>query len=145
LIDLSVQAARRAGIRIGICGEMASSLELTPLMIGLGLNLFGAVLLKGKEEYIISTCICIDRIISFVFTFALIRGQQKIAFRKRSLDSLEVLRVLLTLLSSFYLKGASYKESYHSFISLVFVFWGYNVVSIHGSEHGACSSIERQS
>ena len=38
LIDLSVQAARRAGIRIGICGEMASSLELTPLMIGLGLN-----------------------------------------------------------------------------------------------------------
>ncbi len=28
--------------------------------------LFGAVLLKGKEEYIISTCICIDRIISFV-------------------------------------------------------------------------------
>lgn len=38
LIDLSVQAARRAGIRIGICGEMASNLELTPLMIGIGLN-----------------------------------------------------------------------------------------------------------
>ncbi len=38
LIECSVQASRRAGIRIGICGEMASSLELTPLMIGLGLN-----------------------------------------------------------------------------------------------------------
>ncbi|MBE7495711.1 MAG: phosphoenolpyruvate--protein phosphotransferase [Verrucomicrobiaceae bacterium] len=38
LIDLSVKAARGAGIRIGMCGEMASNLELTPLMIGLGLN-----------------------------------------------------------------------------------------------------------
>jgi phosphoenolpyruvate-protein phosphotransferase (PTS system enzyme I) len=38
LIEMSVAASRRAGIRIGMCGEMASSLELTPLMIGLGLN-----------------------------------------------------------------------------------------------------------
>ena len=38
LVEMSVQAARRAGIRIGICGEMASNIELTPLMIGLGLN-----------------------------------------------------------------------------------------------------------
>jgi phosphotransferase system enzyme I (PtsI) len=38
LIGMSVQAARGAGIRIGMCGEMASDLTLTPLMIGLGLN-----------------------------------------------------------------------------------------------------------
>jgi phosphotransferase system enzyme I (PtsI) len=38
LIEMSVAAARGAGIRIGICGEMASDLELTPLMIGFGLN-----------------------------------------------------------------------------------------------------------
>jgi phosphotransferase system enzyme I (PtsI) len=38
LIKMSVQAARGAGIRIGMCGEMASNLTLTPLMIGLGLN-----------------------------------------------------------------------------------------------------------
>ncbi len=38
LIRMSVQAARTAGIRIGMCGEMACDLTLTPLMIGLGLN-----------------------------------------------------------------------------------------------------------
>lgn len=38
LISMSVKASRAAGIRIGMCGEMASDLRLTPLMIGLGLN-----------------------------------------------------------------------------------------------------------
>lgn len=38
LIGMSVKAARAAGIRVGMCGEMASDLTLTPLMIGLGLN-----------------------------------------------------------------------------------------------------------
>ena len=38
LIGMSVKAAHGAGIRIGMGGEMASDLTLTPLMIGLGLN-----------------------------------------------------------------------------------------------------------
>ena len=38
LIEMTVTAARKAGIRVCICGEMASDIELTPLLIGLGLN-----------------------------------------------------------------------------------------------------------
>ena len=38
LIGMSVEAGHAAGIRVGMCGEMASNLVLTPLMIGLGLN-----------------------------------------------------------------------------------------------------------
>ncbi len=38
LIGMSVKAGHAAGIRVGMCGEMASNLVLTPLMIGLGLN-----------------------------------------------------------------------------------------------------------
>jgi phosphotransferase system enzyme I (PtsI) len=38
LIEMTVNAARKAGIRVCICGEMASDIELTPLLIGLGLN-----------------------------------------------------------------------------------------------------------
>lgn len=38
LIKLTVESARRAGIRACICGEMASDIELTPLLLGLGLD-----------------------------------------------------------------------------------------------------------
>jgi len=38
LISLTVEAARRAGIRVCICGEMAADVEMTPLLIGLGLD-----------------------------------------------------------------------------------------------------------
>jgi len=38
LIALTVEAARRAGIRVCICGEMASDVEVLPLLIGLGLD-----------------------------------------------------------------------------------------------------------
>ena len=40
LIQLTVNAGRDAGIRVGICGEMASDVSLTPLLIGLGLEEF---------------------------------------------------------------------------------------------------------
>jgi phosphotransferase system enzyme I (PtsI) len=38
LIRMTVEAANRAGIRVCICGEMASNIELTPLLVGLGLH-----------------------------------------------------------------------------------------------------------
>lgn len=38
LIALTVEAARRAGIRVCICGEMAADVEVLPLLIGLGLD-----------------------------------------------------------------------------------------------------------
>ncbi|MCA1964429.1 MAG: phosphoenolpyruvate--protein phosphotransferase, partial [Prosthecobacter sp.] len=38
LIRMTVEAGNRAGIRVCICGEMASDVELTPLLVGLGLH-----------------------------------------------------------------------------------------------------------
>ncbi|SKB06456.1 phosphotransferase system, enzyme I, PtsI [Prosthecobacter debontii] len=38
LIGLTVEAARRAGIRVCICGEMAADVEVLPLLLGLGLD-----------------------------------------------------------------------------------------------------------
>ncbi len=38
LIQMTVAASQNASIRVCICGEMASDIELTPLLIGLGLN-----------------------------------------------------------------------------------------------------------
>ncbi len=38
LVRLTVEAARRAGVRACLCGEMASDLELIPLLLGLGLR-----------------------------------------------------------------------------------------------------------
>jgi phosphotransferase system enzyme I (PtsI) len=38
LIRMTVEAANKAGIRVCICGEVASDVELTPLLVGLGLH-----------------------------------------------------------------------------------------------------------
>jgi phosphotransferase system enzyme I (PtsI) len=38
LIANTIEAARRTGIRVCLCGEMGSDIELTPLLIGMGLT-----------------------------------------------------------------------------------------------------------
>jgi phosphotransferase system enzyme I (PtsI) len=42
LIKMVTEAAHRAGIWAGICGEMAGDVALTPLLLGLGLDEFSA-------------------------------------------------------------------------------------------------------
>jgi phosphoenolpyruvate-protein phosphotransferase len=42
LIAQSIAAGQRAGIHVGMCGEMAASLEATPVLLGLGLTEFSA-------------------------------------------------------------------------------------------------------
>ena len=38
LIKMTVDAARAAGIHVGLCGEMGGDISVTPLLIGLGVN-----------------------------------------------------------------------------------------------------------
>ena len=38
LMDISVRAAKEAGIWIGVCGEMAGDINLTPLLVGMGID-----------------------------------------------------------------------------------------------------------
>jgi phosphotransferase system enzyme I (PtsI) len=38
LIRMVVEAGRQANVRVGICGEMGGDIELTPLLVGLGLD-----------------------------------------------------------------------------------------------------------
>jgi phosphoenolpyruvate-protein kinase (PTS system EI component) len=43
LIDRSVRAARRAGISLSVCGEMAGDPLAVPILVGLGVNELSAV------------------------------------------------------------------------------------------------------
>ncbi|MFZ4594172.1 MAG: putative PEP-binding protein, partial [Verrucomicrobiaceae bacterium] len=38
MIRMVVDAGRNANVRVGMCGEMAGDIELTPLLVGLGLD-----------------------------------------------------------------------------------------------------------
>ena len=57
LIALTLQAGKRAGKPVAICGEMAGDPELTRLLIGMGLTQFSmhpASLLKVKQEVLLA-------------------------------------------------------------------------------------------
>ena len=41
LIQATVEAGRRNGIWVGVCGEMASDIVLVPLLLGLGIDELG--------------------------------------------------------------------------------------------------------
>jgi phosphotransferase system enzyme I (PtsI) len=38
LVEMAASAARKAGIPIGVCGELAGVPEAAPLLVGLGIN-----------------------------------------------------------------------------------------------------------
>ena len=54
MIKLTVDAAKKNNIGVSVCGEMASDVEMTPLLLGLGVNGFGmAPPLIPKVKYLI--------------------------------------------------------------------------------------------
>jgi phosphotransferase system enzyme I (PtsI) len=50
LIKMVVEAARQHNVRVSMCGEMAGDLDLTPLLIGLGLDELSAS--TGQVPYL---------------------------------------------------------------------------------------------
>ena len=42
MLKMTVDAGRKANIPVSVCGEMAGDLEMTPLLIGLGIHNLGA-------------------------------------------------------------------------------------------------------
>jgi phosphoenolpyruvate-protein kinase (PTS system EI component) len=57
LIGLTVEAARRAGIWVGVCGEMAGDPVMVPLLLGLGVReLSAAPASVPKIKHLIRRC-----------------------------------------------------------------------------------------
>jgi phosphotransferase system enzyme I (PtsI) len=57
LIAMTIEAGRKAGIDVAVCGEMAGDIKLTRLLLGMGLREFSmhpAQLLAVKQEILSS-------------------------------------------------------------------------------------------